>query len=231
MAHNVQRRFWFLTFNVQRFNLQQDRGHGLTVPLVVFQSEIRLLDNRKIIKYGLSNSMRYAKVTYSVILAGGVLWCAAIVLAPVFAASPGILREAGEVLYAFFNSICHQIEGRSFLMSGMPFAVCSRCAAIYFGFLVGVLIYPLVRGIERPGMPSRLFLVIACIPMIVDAFPWRFGIYVTTNATRAITGGIVGFTLAFFIVPAAIQAVSELAGIRSLTVCQEKGISNATEAR
>ena len=175
--------------------------------------------------------MKYAKITYSVILAGGTAWCAAIVLAAVFSASPKIPGEAGAVLYALFKPICHQMEGRSFFIDGMPFAVCSRCTAIYFGFLVGVLFYPVVRSVGKPAMPSRLFLGIACIPMIVDAFPWRFGMYEATIASRAITGGIVGFTLAFFIVPAAIQAVSELAGLRSLTVYQQKGISNATETR
>ncbi|MBN2318809.1 MAG: DUF2085 domain-containing protein [Acidobacteria bacterium] len=175
--------------------------------------------------------MKYAKITYSVILVGGALWCAAIVLTPMLAASPGISGAAGKIFYAFFNSICHQINERSFFIDGMPFAVCSRCSAIYFGFFIGILIYPFTRSIGRPEMPSRLFLVAACIPMIVDAFPWRFDMYEATLASRAITGGIVGFTLAFFIVPAAIQAVSELAGIGLLTVYQDKGISNATETR
>ena len=175
--------------------------------------------------------MKYAKITYTAILVGGVLWCAAIVLAPMCTASSGILREVGKFLYSFFHPICHQIDERSFSINGIPFAVCSRCSVIYFGFLVGVLVYPVVRDIGKPEMPSRLFLVIACIPMIVDAFPWRFGMYEATIASRAGTGGILGFTLAFFIVPAAIQAVSELAGIRSITVTQQKGISNATETR
>ena len=175
--------------------------------------------------------MKYAKVTYLVILAGGALWCTAIVLAPVFSASPGIFGVSGEAIYAFFKPICHQIDERSFHVGGMPFGVCSRCASIYFGFLLGVLIYPLVRDVKKPGMPSRLFLVVACIPIFIDGFPWRFGVYEATIASRAVTGGILGFTLVFFIVPAAIQAVSELAGVRSLTVCQQKGISNATETR
>ena len=175
--------------------------------------------------------MKYAKCTYSVILVGGALWCAAIVMAPIFSTYPGIFGGAGKILYVFFNSICHQIDERSFHIEGMPFGVCSRCTVIYFGFLFGVLIYPFVRGVSRPEMPSRLFLVVACIPMIADAFPWRFGMYEATIESRAATGGILGFTLAFFILPAAIQAVSELAGIRSLTVDQQEGISNATETR
>lgn len=175
--------------------------------------------------------MKYAKSTYLVILSGGALWCAAIVMAPIFSAFPGIFGGASKILYAFFNSICHQINERSFHIEEMPFGVCSRCTAIYFGFLFGTLIHPFIRGISKPEIPSRLFLVMACIPMIADALPWRFGMYEATIESRAATGGILGFTLAFFILPATIQAVSELAGIRSITVYQQKGISNATETR
>ncbi|MBN2243006.1 MAG: DUF2085 domain-containing protein [Acidobacteria bacterium] len=175
--------------------------------------------------------MKYAKTTYSIILVGAALWCAAIVLAPVCAASPGILKGAGLILYAFFHSICHQISERSFSIGGMPFGVCARCAAIYFGFFAGTLIYPFARGVARPDLPSRLFLFIASVPTIVDAFPLRFGMYEAATASRAVTGSILGFTLAFFIVPAAIRAVSELAGTRTLTMYQRKGISNATETR
>lgn len=175
--------------------------------------------------------MKYAKTTYSIILAGAAVWCAAIVIAPVFASSPGNFRGLGVVLYTFFHSICHQIDERSFFVGGMPFGVCSRCAAIYLGFLTATLIYPIVRDVAKPNLPPRSFLVIASIPVLVDAFPWRFGIYEATIASRAATGAILGFTLAFYIVPAAIQAVSEFAGTRPLTFYQPKGISDATETR
>jgi uncharacterized membrane protein len=175
--------------------------------------------------------MKYAKTTYSLILFGSASWCAAIVLVPICAASPGILRGAGLIGYAFFHSICHQMAERSFFIDGMPFGVCARCAAIYFGFFAGTLIYPFLRSVARPHLPPRLLLFIASVPVIVDAFPLRFGIYEATTASRAVTGSILGFTLAFFIVPAAILAVSELAGMRTLTIYQQKGISNATETR
>jgi uncharacterized membrane protein len=175
--------------------------------------------------------MRNAKFTYSMILVGGAVWCSAIILAPVFVSSSGILRETGKFLYAFFSPICHQLDARSFFIHGMPFGVCSRCSAIYFGFLIGTLIYPAVQKIGRSEIPSRWVLLLSCIPMFVDAFPWRFGMYEATLATRAISGSIAGFALVFFIVPAAIQGVSELTTYRLTVVYQHKGISNATETR
>jgi uncharacterized membrane protein len=175
--------------------------------------------------------MRYAKFTYSVILFGGIVWCSAIILAPVCASSSGILKEAGKVLYVFFRPICHQLESRSFFIDGMPLGVCSRCSAIYFSFLFGTLVYPTVRSVGRSEIPSRWFLVFSCIPMIIDAFPWRFGMYEATFMTRAISGSIAGFALAFFIVPSAIRGVAEIVAYRLTTFHQHKGISDATETR
>lgn len=173
--------------------------------------------------------MRYAKLTYSIILLGAAVWCSSIVLAPIFAASSGNLKEVGEVLYTFFSPICHQLDARSFHINGMPFGVCARCFAIYVGFFVGILFYPVLRRIEKPRMPSRWILFLACAPMVVDASAWRFGLYEATSVTRAVTGGIAGFTLAFFIVSALIPAMDELAGDRSTVFHQSKGISDATE--
>jgi uncharacterized membrane protein len=175
--------------------------------------------------------MKNAGFTYLMILLGGIVWCAAIVLAPVFISSSGILKEAGGVLYVFFSPICHQLDARSFSINGIQFGVCSRCFAIYFSFLVGTLTYPAVKSLGRPEMPPRWLLVLSCAPMIVDAFPWRFGMYEATLATRTISGSIAGFALAFFIVPAAIQGVAEFAAYRSTMYYQHKGISDATETR
>ena len=175
--------------------------------------------------------MKNAKLTYSIILLGGALWCGAIVLAPVFAASPGIMGNAGRMLFVFFSPICHQIEVRSFSINGMPFGVCARCSSIYFGFVFGTLIYPFLRDIARAKIPPRKYLIYACIPMVVDAFPFRFGLYEATLTTRAISGSIVGIVLAFFVIPAAVQAVAELTAVSSLTFFQRKGISDATETR
>jgi uncharacterized membrane protein len=176
--------------------------------------------------------MKHAKLTYSMILVGAAVWCSAIILAPVFVSSSGaLLKEAGKILYAFFRPICHQLDARSFSVDGRPFGVCSRCSAIYFSFLIGTLIYPAARSIGKSEIPSRWSLALSCVPMIIDAFPWRFGLYEATLATRAISGSIAGFALAFFIVPAAIQGVAELATNRSTVFYQHKGISNATETR
>lgn len=175
--------------------------------------------------------MKNARFTYFIILLGTAVWCSAVVLAPVFISYPGAFSEFGKLLYSFFHPVCHQVKERSFFIHDMPLGVCSRCTAIYFAFFIGTLIYPAVQSINKAKMPPRWILFLSCIPLVVDGFPYRFGMYETTPATRVITGSIAGFALAFFIVPAAIRGVSEIVADRLTVFHQYKGISNATETR
>jgi uncharacterized membrane protein len=187
--------------------------------------------NRETINHGFEDSMKLAKLSYAMLLIGAAAWCSAIILAPILVSSSGIAGEAGKMLYLFFHRVCHQFRVRSFSVNGMQMGVCSRCSAIYFGFLLGTLIYPAIRSIKKPEVPPRIFLFLACIPMAVDALMGCFVLYEPTLATRAISGGIAGLALAFFIVPAFIQGISELVTIRSFPLQPQKGISNASETR
>jgi uncharacterized membrane protein len=175
--------------------------------------------------------MKHARLIYLTILIGAVVWCSAFVLAPVLITSSGTPKECGKFLYAFFHLICHQLGERSFFIHGMPLGVCSRCSAIYFGFLFGTLIYPAVRSIGKPEVPSRWILGLLSLPMIVDAFAWLFGLYEATIASRAISGSIAGLALAFFIVPSAIQAIAEIVANPLTVFHPRKGIFNVTETR
>jgi uncharacterized membrane protein len=155
-----------------------------------------------------SVQMNIPRATYSSILAGAALWCAALVIAPILDASSlfvwaGVVRE-------FFNRICHQLDARSFHLLGHPLAVCSRCASIYFAFLFGVMVYPLLRSLESPILPPRFWLVIAITPMVLDVVADMAGIHEATNMTRAFTGTLFGLIIPYFIIPAAIEAVRQL---------------------
>jgi len=147
------------------------------------------------------------RVTYLTILAGSTAWCAAVILAPVFAVGP--LPGAGRMLYEFFRPICHQLDDHSFHIGGAAFGVCARCFGIYAGFLAGALIYPLVRDLRSPLMPSRRVLALALAPMLFDVGCGMLGVYDNTNLTRVITGGIFGLAAPCFILPGALDAVSQ----------------------
>jgi len=152
----------------------------------------------------------HPRKTYGMILAGALLWCGAIVLAPALTAWGATPSWVSSLLYRFFDPICHQIDGRSFHLFGFPLAVCSRCSSIYFAFLAGTLLYPLFYSIEQPGTPSRTLLFLVLAPMIFDAGAGFLGLYEASFLTRTLTGALVGIVLPLYIIPAAIEGANQL---------------------
>ena len=146
--------------------------------------------------------------TYLAIILGSVAWCSTLVLTPLLAGS-----SAGTFLYSFFHSICHQIDQRSFHVMGQPLAVCSRCSAIYFAFLVGTVLYPFIRSVQHPATPSRWLLIGALLPMVLDVFTGLLGMHEITNTTRTLTGSVFGLLLPFIIIPIAMEAIQQLHGL------------------
>jgi uncharacterized membrane protein len=59
----------------------------------------------------------------------------------------------------FFSRLCHQDPSRSFVVGGVPVAVCVRCLGIYWGVAVGALF--------RLRMARRL-LIVAVVLNLVD---------------------------------------------------------------
>lgn len=150
------------------------------------------------------------RTTYLTVLGGVVLWCAALVAAPFLVTFPGVLGTAGRCLYAFFHPICHQLSDRSFHLFGGPLAVCSRCASIYFAFLAGTVLYPVVRDIYQPIIPHRAFLIATVLPMLCDIGAGILGIHEVTTLTRLLSGAAFGLASPFFVVPAAIEAMQNI---------------------
>ena len=108
---------------------------------------------------------------------------------------------AALVIYRAFGRVCHQIPERSFYLAGHPFAVCSRCAGIYFGFAAGVVLYPLARPLNRTSVPARKWLVVALLPTALDFTLGFTGVWANTHLTRSMTGALLGTVTAFYVVP------------------------------
>ena len=125
-----------------------------------------------------------------------LFWISLIVAAPIF--------HLGGV-YTFFSYICHQIPDRSFHIAGEQFAVCSRCFGVYFGIVLGFLLYPLWRPIDAIDPISRAWLFLSLIPIAIDWSLTFFGIWENTQASRFSTGLIHGCACAVFIVPAIVE--------------------------
>lgn len=136
--------------------------------------------------------------------AGTMLWCVAYTLAPVI----GPENPLGQWLYFFFSPICHQLPLRSFHLLSEPMAVCSRCAGIYYGFLVALIVYPRVRSLCRRIEQSLKVLIFASLPMIIDVIISRLGI-LSNNYLHALTGVILGSVSFCFILPPILEWIGK----------------------
>jgi uncharacterized membrane protein len=152
----------------------------------------------------LSNPRRRAQAVYAALLILAVLWLGSILAAPYSMArgSPAVSL----FLYRSLSAVCHQMPARSFHWLGYPFGVCSRCAGIYAGFLLGLLAYPWlrglgVRGLDREDFPDRRWLIASAIPMLVDFGGGLIGLFSNTSVSRAATGAICGVAAACYILP------------------------------
>lgn len=141
-------------------------------------------------------------------LAVVIAWSALILLAPL-AASYGA-EGISKPLYSFFSYICHQRPERSFFLMDHQFGVCSRCFGVYFGLVLGFVVYPLWRRVEEIEPLARFWLFLSLIPIGIDWSLTALGIWENTHLSRFITGLILGVACATFIVPAIVEITRNL---------------------
>ncbi|MBS1790969.1 MAG: DUF2085 domain-containing protein [Acidobacteria bacterium] len=142
---------------------------------------------------------RKAPWMYALLLLITLVWLAVIFLPPWLMASGHRFFAFG--LYRGLSGICHQIPERSFHLWGFPLAVCSRCTGIYFGFLFGLMLYPFFRRLRDQTTPSRVWLAIAALPMLIDVGGNFVGLFNNTFFSRTATGLLAGGVAAFFVLP------------------------------
>lgn len=114
-------------------------------------------------------------------------------------------------IYKTFSFVCHQIPERSFHLAGHQFGVCSRCSGLYAGFAVAALVYPLARSLQRTGTPSRLWLILATLPLAIDFGLGYVSIWQNTHLSRFLTGALLSSVAVFYIIPGLIDLSSAVA--------------------
>ena len=151
-------------------------------------------------------SRRY-KILYAAVLVACMMWCALFVSVPFLAGGNALMRKFAVIITLFFSPVCHQAASRSFHLMGYPLAVCIRCSSIYAGFLVGLIIYPIVRRFDNHRFPSRWILIVGILPSILDFLLFGLLLDVQLPLFRAIAGIILGSIIAFYVMPAVFNAI------------------------
>jgi uncharacterized membrane protein len=150
---------------------------------------------------------RNAMIVYAALMALSILWMALILAAPWLMAERRFLASAA--IYQGFSAICHQAPERSFYFFGAPMGVCSRCASVYAGFLIGLSLYPFARDLREDRFPPRWILIGAAVPMMADFTLGVSGLLANTFLSRALTGVLFGAVAAFYITPGLVSALDD----------------------
>jgi uncharacterized membrane protein len=114
-------------------------------------------------------------------------------------------------IYKAFSLVCHQIPERSFHLGGHKFGVCSRCSGLYVGFAVAALVYPLARSLKRTDTASRLWLILAALPLGLDFALTYFSIWQNNHLSRFSTGALLSSVAVFYIMPGLVELSSTIA--------------------
>jgi len=141
------------------------------------------------------------KTTVHLVLISAVLWCSAFTFQPFLMTLDTTSRTVGSLIYLGFSPLCHQDPERSICILGHPMAVCSRCAGIYYGFLIGILLFPRLRRIYEHLQNSIRWLCIATVPMIIDVGLTYGGILSSGTIIRTFTGILPGWISSCYILP------------------------------
>lgn len=104
----------------------------------------------------------------------------------------GAERSIGHWTGGLFQQVCHQNPERSFLFSGVPMAVNSRCFGIFAGMLAGWLLIPVLAGTSFSNKWILWLLALAVFVQIIDYTGNLFNLWENTNMSRAILGCLLG---------------------------------------
>jgi uncharacterized membrane protein len=151
--------------------------------------------------------IRRRKITvYAIILSLTLLWCVLFVSVPFLAEGNPPARRLAAVITLFFSFVCHQAAERSFHLMGHPLAVCVRCTGIYLGFLLGVILYPLIRDWNDRSLPPRKILWIGLLPSALEFGVFRLLLNVPDPFFRAFSGLILGAVVSLYVIPGLFSA-------------------------
>ena len=107
--------------------------------------------------------------------------------------------------YLLFAPACHQQAERCLWVAGGPMALCARCAAMYAGFAVAGMFALRVGPSSGHTLRTRLFLAALAL-LAFDVTSEAVGLRDVFLPTRLFTGGLVGATGAWLVLPMLMSA-------------------------
>lgn len=106
-----------------------------------------------------------------------------------------LIEETIRVFNFIGSLVCHQRSERTLWVGGQYLPVCARCTGGYIGFLLGYALLPFFRRNRAKGPPNLYVSLAMTLPLLLDSFGQLFGLWVSTNDVRLITGLLFGSAL------------------------------------
>ena len=152
--------------------------------------------------------MSWSRSGYATLLLMSLLWVAGILASPLlFHVQKPV---AGTGIRMLYSPVCHQDVQRTHHVFHWPMAVCHRCSGVYFSFTLVVLFFPLLKRWRFLASFSVRRSAIFILPMFLDYMLDVAGVWVNSPISRTVSGSIAGIGLAFFTIPAWMEAWSQL---------------------
>ena len=116
------------------------------------------------------------------------------------ALGPGLFSDTaisyGSWQHQIFHVLCHQDVARSYSISGVQMAVCSRCLGIYSALLLGTILMPVFALFSISSFNTeKSWLIIGILLNLADVSGNYFGLWTNTMLSRFILGSIVGLPI------------------------------------
>ncbi len=108
---------------------------------------------------------------------------------PVF---PGAL---GRLVDDAFFPLCHHLAGRVLVLAGVPMCVCSRCAGLYAGMVLGFVLGELGRAAN-----PRRWVTGALALTLLDVATQDAGLHLPYHPARLATGALLGWAITAWMV-------------------------------
>jgi uncharacterized membrane protein len=141
------------------------------------------------------------------LVAGALVWVAAVLLAPLAIASGRPVLSIGAAgVYAAGRRVCHQRPERCFHVHGRPMPVCARCTGLYASAAVGAPV-ALWLASTLSRRRARRIAVAAALPTLITWGLEMAGLAHPSNAVRALAALPLGFAAAWLVM--ATLAVTE----------------------
>ena len=123
----------------------------------------------------------------------GHRWLRAIVLlAGVLPFVAIVVPSLAPTMTHVFHSVCHQLPERSLIVGGVPMIVCSRCAGLYAGVVIGALTPMPMPLFER--LRTTLFIVLGVA--VTEVLLQDLHVLVLSHGRRLATGFALGWVAA-----------------------------------